>query len=61
MVYLTETVHNNSGISKKVLLEVLDKYLGTSLINGDLWSESVGAKNAKSYHLLSAKKTPVND
>ena len=57
---LIESARNNSGISKRMLLNVLDKYIGSSLINGNLWSESIGAKNAKSYHLLSVKVKPKN-
>jgi hypothetical protein len=57
---LITDAHDSSGISKRELNLVLDKYIGTSLVNGDLWSESVGARNAKSYELLKNKNKPEN-
>lgn len=41
-----------SEVSKNAIIRVLNKYIGKSLLDGDLWCEQVGAKNAKSYHLL---------
>jgi len=41
-----------SGISQNVVTKVLNKYIGKSQLDGGLWLEQVGSKNAKSYHLL---------
>ncbi|MEI6146433.1 MAG: hypothetical protein WCP66_08470 [Methylococcales bacterium] len=41
-----------SEVSKNDITKVLNKYIGKSLLDGGLWCEKVGAKNAKSYHLL---------
>lgn len=41
-----------SGISQNVITKVLNKYIGKSQLDGSLWLEQVGSKNAKSYHLL---------
>ncbi len=41
-----------SGISQNVITKVLNKYIGKSQLDGGLWLEQVGSKNAKSYHLL---------
>ena len=42
---LIDTANKTAGISKQKLIAVIDSY------KGNLWHESIGAKNAKSYHL----------
>jgi hypothetical protein len=58
---LITAAHDCSGISKRQLNYSLEKYKGTVVIFGNLWRESVGVKNAKSYHLLSQKDSTAAD
>lgn len=51
---LIAAAHDCSGISKPKLTKVLNKYIGTHKKEGNLWTESTGVKNSKSYHLLKA-------
>jgi hypothetical protein len=43
---LVDTASKTAGISKPKIIVVLDSY------SGQLWRESIGVKNAKSYHLI---------
>lgn len=58
---LIVAAHDCSGISKRRLTTVLNKYLGTNINDGDLWREEIGAKNAKSYRLLSIIQSSKED
>lgn len=53
---LLDKASADHGLSKRSVSRVLDKYIGESLAHGDLWYETFGEKNAKSYHLLADKK-----
>ena len=49
---IIDYAHQQSKLSKRQLVIVLARYIGTDPSDGSLWSESTGAKNAKSYTLF---------
>lgn len=61
---LISSVHENTGISRAKTTEVLSRYTGASISDGDLWHIIPGDKNAKVYSLLKLRdytQTTAND
>jgi len=58
---LINTAHENSGLSKTKLNTVLVKYIKRAALDGGIWYEDVGLKNAKSYFLSPPKKSTAGD
>lgn len=58
---LITAAHDCSGISRRNLIKILNKYAGSNIGNGSIWREEVGDKNAKSYHLLSKVQASKED
>ena len=58
---LITAAHDCSGVSKRNLTKVLNKYAGSNIGNNSIWREEVGVKNSKRYYLLSRVQVSKED
>ena len=58
---LVKAANDYCGTSKARLIRTLEKYEGKNFLNGDLWYQQAGAKNLKTYHLLTGAMCAKED